>query len=150
MFKKIIYNQRIMALALLVLTCIFLLLHILAATGAIAYESLWGVAVTSQASLVKAEGFAIFIVLIFIAGIILQLGLIKKPGPVANGILWAMVIYMGLNVLGYFRCSALGLKIGMSLFCLVLALLAAWVVMLGKRKKAQKQIRGKVSPGKTK
>ncbi|MEA5073638.1 MAG: hypothetical protein VB030_05655 [Eubacterium aggregans] len=143
MAKKLLYNRRIMGYVLLFGMGIFLLLHLLVCFGTIPYSSLWGTAITSQASLMKAEGFAVFFILLFMIGIVLELFHFRVSPRLPRGLLWGMVVYMGLNTLGYLRCDAMSLKIGMSLFCLFLALLGLWMIFLSHRAERRRRMRQK-------
>ncbi len=143
MAKKLLYNRRIMGYVLLFGMGIFLLLHLLVCFGAMPYTALWGTAVTSQASLMKAEGFAVFFIILFILGIFLELSHFRISPRIARGLLWGMAVYMGLNTLGYLRCDAMALKVGMSLFCLLLAILGLWMIFLSHRMEKLRRLRQK-------
>lgn len=147
MFKKIIRNQRIMGALLLAALTAYLIVHILVLNKRIPYSQLWGRAVTGSDSLEMAEGFAIFFILVFMAGVALMVwsntpSFFKRfrgketqrrlLTGLGNAIGYCMAAYMFLCVIGYLRANVLSLKIIMSLVCLAFGLWVLWVLRLGK------------------
>lgn len=130
-----LHNRRRVGYILLLAMVFFLFFHLLVALCILPYEYLWGQAVTSQASLMRAEIFAVIFILVFILGILIGMGVIKLPHSLGNGIIIVEMIYMILNTLGYLRNDTLTLKITMSIFCLVIVLLSGLFLSLSPKRK---------------
>ncbi|MEG0076090.1 MAG: hypothetical protein RR310_00160 [Eubacterium sp.] len=101
---KIKLNQKGIGHLLLIFMVIFLVLHILVLNGGIPPSIIWDSTITDKASMVISETIAFLFIFLFIFGLLLKLDYIptKLLKNSADTILWIMILYLLLNIIGCF------------------------------------------------
>ena len=99
--KLKIHSQKL-GQALLGISALLLILHLLVLFGIVPPQIIWDTTITDKASIAISEAIAIFFLAVFVTGILAKL---KHPAfklfyRLSDSFLWIMVVYFLLNVIG--------------------------------------------------
>ena len=95
-------NPQKLGRSLFIIAVILLTIHLLVLFGILPPHIIWDTTITDQASITVSEAIAIFFIILFMIAILAkqQISVFKLFRRCADPILWIMLVYFLLNVIG--------------------------------------------------
>lgn len=124
---KLRINSRGVGNILLMALFVLFIMHLLVLLGIMKPDLIWDTTATDTESVIISEWIAIFFIFLFAFGVCLKLNYfpLRRLRRSADSILWIMVLYYALNIIGIFMSNsplAKGIYAPLALFLIILVI----------------------------